>query len=66
MSLLWLLLFIPLYFIIGSFLAGIMTRLSDDFDDDDVLFFTVIFWPIVVPFMLVAVICIKIINYFRA
>lgn len=52
------------YIIVGSAFAGLAHRI-DDLDDDDLDLFIIFFWPIAVPFFIVAGICMFVYELFR-
>lgn len=60
----WIVLMVIGYFVIGSVLAGLITWIPDC-DDDDLVLFIVLFWPVVFPILLVILMCISIIDFFR-
>jgi Na+/proline symporter len=60
----WIVLIVIGYFAIGSVLAGLLTRIPDC-NSDDLLLFIVLFWPVVVPILLVILMCISIIDFFK-
>ena len=60
----WIVLIVIGYFVIGSVLAGLITWIPEC-DDDDLLPFIIFLWPIVLPILLIALMCISIIDFFR-
>ena len=64
MSWYWIVLIIIGYFIVGSVLAGLMTWINE-FDDEDLFPFVVLFWPITIPILFIYLLCVFIIDYLR-
>lgn len=60
----WIILIIIGYFVVGSVFAGLMTWI-DEFDDDDLMPFMVFGWPLLVPILLMILLCVYIIDFFR-
>ena len=60
----WIILIIIGYFIVGSVFAGLMTWV-DEFDDEDLIPFMVLGWPLLVPILLIFLLCVYIIEFFR-
>ena len=64
MSWYWIVLIIIGYFVVGSVFAGLMTWV-DDFDDEDLMPYMVFGWPLLVPILLIFLLCVYIIEFFR-
>ena len=61
----WIVLIVIGYLVIGSVLAGVMTWVSYDFDDEELFPVIILLWPIIVPFLLLWAMCLAILDSFR-
>lgn len=61
----WIILIIIGYFVIGSVFTGILTRVNDNFDDENLFVITVFGWPIFIPILLLYLLCKTIIDSLR-